>query len=231
MRLFIGALAERHRVIMGGNDWTEMVVRRAIQRRHDMCLDLSCAVCTRCAWEDLSGYARWQQQYRAAGLWHDWSDEDALPALLDANLDEKVMSEWEALPAKYWGVWQAETVVMCGLDAWLSNRIYVISDADWQALMTTTLKLTQPPALCRREAIVDWLTGEAGAWQDTDRVLDIMLAVTRPADDLRTPLQAWAGSTRSFLICLVLCWATWRPCRSRRCSGAMLRDGKPSGIL
>ena len=80
---------------------------------------------------------------------------------------------------------------MCGLDALHTSIMNMISDDDWLRIMAA-LRLTKPPALCRRNSIPSWCLGAQFDAAPAATVIDLALSGMRPSPRFGAALMAWA---------------------------------------
>lgn len=187
-RLFIGHLAEIGGVVLIGSRLTRQEEAVGLNNRHSRLSQPEAALRVT---SDMAELDRWRSAYGDAGLWCDLEPGDRAPALVDRRVDDVLRNYWSRYRTDPEDEYLAETAVMCELDALLSANMNMISAGDWDALMGS-LGLSQPPALCRRGAIIDWMLEEDGVADEPDRIVDIIVGAMRSAQDLKTPLLRWA---------------------------------------
>ena len=191
-RVFIGHLAEVGGVVMVGSGITRHEETIGLSSRYSR---LTFPVAQLRIAGDTQELDSWRTAYLAAGLWRDVGPEDRAEALVDRRVDDVLRDYWSRYQTDPEDEYLAETAVMCELDALLSANMNMISREDWDAIMSA-LGLPDPPALCRREAVIDWMLEEDGIADETGRIANIIVGAMRPAKDLKTPLRRWAEAVK-----------------------------------
>ena len=197
-RLFVGHLAERCQVVMGGSNIIDDEVAIAAKKqslrqsiRGQKNLPQSHYVA-----KVLADLEVWKSNYRAAGLWRDWSEQDYLQELIEEDMQENILDLWAKYPTDPEDDHLAETAIMCGLESIGSSNMNMITDDDWRNMMVE-LRLTHPPALRRKERIIDWMTRRPNAGQEVEWILDMALSVMRPTGSFKSPLLTWARAVHA----------------------------------
>ena len=133
----------------------------------------------------------WVQHYRRVGLWFDWSRADWTARMTTADIDLVLHDEWISRRTDPEDEHVAAAAIMGELHALCTANRNMIDRRDWLDLMNV-LDLPNPPELCRRERIIDFLSNEPGAWRRPQWTIDKVVAVMRPSGNLRTPILNWA---------------------------------------
>lgn len=193
VRAFIGLIAENGNVVMGATERilqdAENAVRDIIglRREEDVQPGRVEAAVRR--------LNAWVEHYRRDDLWFDWSKAHWTNELRDADIDLILHEEWTSRRTDPEDEHVAAATIMCELHALCTGNRNMIGRADWLELVEV-LDLPHPPQLCRREAIVDFLSGETDAWRHPDWTIDKVIAVMRPSANLRAPIVNWARRIR-----------------------------------
>ena len=161
-RLFLGHLAEVAGVVLVG---TETILREVDGAIHEKYLRKHSPESPKRIDEDKEEFDRWRNAYQRAGLWVEVGVADWSPPLVAAGADEAVGILWNEYPTDPEDEHLAEAAVMCELDALLSANMHMVEDEDWLSL-TQALGLSEPPALRRREQVIDWMLQEKDAAKD-----------------------------------------------------------------
>ena len=194
VRACLGLIAENGSVVMGATGRilqdAENAVRDIVGRRREEDPE------RRRADAAVRGLNMWIEHYRQADLWFDWSHEHWASHLKSADIDLVLHEEWISRRTDPEDEHVAAATIMCELDALCTGNRNMIGRQDWLELMAV-LDLSNPPRLCRRERIIDFLSGETEAWLHPDWTIDKVLSVMRPSPNLRTPIRNWATRIRS----------------------------------
>ena len=193
VRALLGLIAENGNVVMGATERILQDAANAVQdivgRRREEDLErrqTKAAVCRLNAWVE---------HYRQADLWIDWSKANWVPQLKNADIDLVLHEEWTSRRTDPEDEHVAATTIMCDLHALCTGNRNMIGKRDWRDLMRA-LDLSNPPELCRREDIIDFLSGEPQAWLQPEWTIDKVIAVMRPATHFRSPIRNWAERIR-----------------------------------
>ncbi len=189
-RVFIGHLAEVGGVVMVGSRITRQEEVIGLGNRYSRLPFPEAQIRVAADTEELD---RWRHAYVHAGLWRDVGPEDRAQALIDRRVDDVLREYWSRYRTDPEDEYLAETVIMCELGALLSANMNMIELSDWDAIMSG-LGLPNPPALCRRGAVIDWLLEEDA--DQPDRIVNIIVGAMRPARDPKTPLRRWARTVK-----------------------------------
>ena len=188
VRVFVGHLCEAGRIRMVGTEETcieEVVATRQVVGRRPRS-DLAKAVDA-----ELEAIGNWREHYRAAGLWVECSAKNYLSEIATEDSFQILQALWAEYKTDPEDYHLAEAAVMCGLDALHTSNMNMNSDDDWLRIMAA-LRLTKPPALCRRNGIPSWCLGAQFDSAPAATVIDLALSAMRPSPRFREALMAWA---------------------------------------
>ena len=197
-RTFIGQLAEHGQIVLGVNDYILYETRKAIQKRVNAKgrnKDWSQKETAKYRSNLMSRFDKWLRYHKKTGMLRIWTEKDYLPQLISERKEYVLFEEWKNRKTDPEDEGVAVTVIMCRLNALITNNYNMISDFDWQETMDE-MGIDQPPALLRSESIIDWMTNEPGVWRDPDWIIDFALAVMRAGPNLHNALMDWTTSIR-----------------------------------
>lgn len=192
-RIFIGQMAEHGQIMLGVNDTILEEAHRAIRNRTirmGQTRGMNSEEINKQIEAAISRLDSWMRYYQDAGLFRLWTHEDHLPQLIADRKMDIFYEQWGIKKTDPEDADVAVTVIMCRLDALISNNRHMISDANWQDVMGE-LGIAQPPILLRGEAIIDWMTNEPQVWRNPDWIIEFALAVMRPESDIHDALLEW----------------------------------------
>ena len=139
----------------------------------------------------MSNLDNWMRYYQESGLLRLWTYEDHLPQLIAERKMDLFHEQWRIKDTDPEDADVAVTVVMCRLDALITNNRHMIEDADWQDIMRE-LGIAKPPMLLRGEPIIDWMTNEIGVWRSPDWIIEFALSVMRSESAIHDALVEWS---------------------------------------
>ena len=192
-RIFIGQLAEHSQIIMGVNDTILEEAHRAIRNRtirkwqpkgvnkEEMNIRTE---------EAIDKLTNWIRYYQDSGLFRFWTHEDHLPQRIAERKMDMFYEQWAIRKTDPDDADVAVTVVMCPIDALITNNLTMIKDKDWVDIMRE-LDMAEPPVLLRNETIIDKMTNEPEVWRRPDWIIEFALSVMRPESDIHNSLMEW----------------------------------------
>ena len=193
VRALLGLIAENGNVVMGA---TERILQDAGHAVQDIVGRRRAEDSERSRIEAaVRRLNAWIAHYRQVDLWIDWSKANWVPRLKNADIDLVLHEEWTSRRTDPEDEHVAAATIMCELHALCTGNRNMIGKRDWLDLMKV-LDLASPPELCRREDIIDFLSGEPDAWLRPEWTIDKVIAVMRPSTNLRSPIRNWAERIR-----------------------------------
>ena len=193
-RIFIGQLAEHGQIMLGVNDTILEEARRALRNRtirRGQTRGMNKEEISRRMDTAMSNLDNWMRYYQESGLLRLWTYEDHLPQLIAERKMDLFHEQWRIKDTDPEDADVAVTVVMCRLDALITNNRHMIEDADWQDIMRE-LGIAKPPMLLRGEPIIDWMTNEIGVWRSPDWIIEFALSVMRSESAIHDALVEWS---------------------------------------